>query len=158
MHARVLARMICTQRVVVQHVRELQVAMLDSRFVCTSKQLPDFGSSIPLLHVALLSRDGRCVSVLWFCDAAGEAAPVFCESLPCLRVVVGSLGPRESGYQVACLPHHHLARICRHSDLDRLPRFGNGDEGRARRHDPRFLRQPSPDWRRWRPATCPGRI
>ena len=80
MHARVLARMICTQPVVVHHVRELQVAMLDSIFVCTSKQLPDFGSSIPFLHVALLSRDGRCVSVRWFCDAVGGAAPVWAES------------------------------------------------------------------------------
>ena len=80
MHARVLARMICTQPVVVHHVRELQVAMLDSIFVCTSKQLPDFGSSIPVLHVTLLSRDGRCVSVRWFCDAAGGAAPVLEES------------------------------------------------------------------------------
>ena len=76
MHARVLARMICTPRVIVQHVRTFQVAMSNPRCACTSKQLPDFGSSIPLLHVALLSRDGRCVSVRWFCDAAGGAAPV----------------------------------------------------------------------------------
>ena len=77
MHARVLARMIGIQQVVVLQLRTLQVAMLNSRFVCVSKQLPDFGSNIPLLHVALLSRDGRCVSVRWFCDAAGEAASVF---------------------------------------------------------------------------------